>query len=283
MRIVDVDGDGDMDLYGANWQGSTVELWENQTCQSSGLHVRLHVIDRHRPWRAVFIAAADLDADGLPDVVTGGHWYRNPGFASGSWDRHSIGEPANNMAALLDLDGDGDIDVLASAWRDSGDGPEMVWAENDGRGRFTVHRNVPRAEGDFLQGVAVMPRTQGGRQQIALSWHKAGHGIQVLTVPVPPQEGTWHWERISQHSQDEALTAGDIDRDGRTDLLLGTQWLRNQGDHWTLQHLSMREDPPGSQSAGGSERRRPARRGRGVRGHQSAWRHRVVRATSFGP
>jgi hypothetical protein len=34
MRIVDVDGDGDMDLYGANWQGRTVELWENQTCRS---------------------------------------------------------------------------------------------------------------------------------------------------------------------------------------------------------------------------------------------------------
>jgi len=31
MRIVDVDGDGRPDLYGANWRGSrVVELWRNR-------------------------------------------------------------------------------------------------------------------------------------------------------------------------------------------------------------------------------------------------------------
>lgn len=30
MRMVDVDADGDMDLYGANWQENLVELWLNQ-------------------------------------------------------------------------------------------------------------------------------------------------------------------------------------------------------------------------------------------------------------
>jgi hypothetical protein len=29
MRIADLDGDGDMDLYGANWRGRAVEWWEN--------------------------------------------------------------------------------------------------------------------------------------------------------------------------------------------------------------------------------------------------------------
>jgi hypothetical protein len=30
MRIVDVEGDGDLDLYGANWQDDTVKIWINQ-------------------------------------------------------------------------------------------------------------------------------------------------------------------------------------------------------------------------------------------------------------
>ncbi len=30
MRIVDVDGDSDLDLYGANWQDDTVKVWINQ-------------------------------------------------------------------------------------------------------------------------------------------------------------------------------------------------------------------------------------------------------------
>jgi hypothetical protein len=29
MKIADVDGDGDLDLYGANWRGTQVDLWEN--------------------------------------------------------------------------------------------------------------------------------------------------------------------------------------------------------------------------------------------------------------
>lgn len=31
MRIADIDGDGDMDLYGADWRGRTVEWWENRS------------------------------------------------------------------------------------------------------------------------------------------------------------------------------------------------------------------------------------------------------------
>ncbi|MCP5112831.1 MAG: VCBS repeat-containing protein, partial [bacterium] len=30
MRIADIDGDGDMDLYGANWRGRSVEWWDNR-------------------------------------------------------------------------------------------------------------------------------------------------------------------------------------------------------------------------------------------------------------
>lgn len=30
MRIADIDGDGDLDLYGANWRGRRVEWWENK-------------------------------------------------------------------------------------------------------------------------------------------------------------------------------------------------------------------------------------------------------------
>lgn len=51
----------------------------------------------------------------------------------------------------------------------------------------------------------------------------------MLTIPSNPASGPWQLERVADLSQDEALSAGDIDRDGRTDLLLGTRWLRNEG------------------------------------------------------
>ncbi|MCB0130672.1 MAG: carbohydrate binding domain-containing protein, partial [Caldilineaceae bacterium] len=66
-----------------------------------------------------------------------------------------------------------------------------------------------------------------GLWEVALSWHQAGKGIQLLTVPANPATGRWRRSLASSTSLDEQISAGDIDRDGDPDLLLGTRWLRN--------------------------------------------------------
>ncbi len=246
IRVADIGNDGDIDIVGANhgnYGGSTpLHLWENVSEKPA--HVlpldkwERHVIDPDRPWRAVFIAAADLDGDAMPDIATGGWWYRNPGQAGGIWKRHLIGEPLNNMAVLCDFDWDGKMDVLGTKGKGAEASAKFVWAKNDGAASFRILDNIPEAKGDFLQGAAA---TQFSylKNTVVLSWHKPGYGVQLLHAPKKdPSNEKWTWETISEVSQDEQVSTGPIGANVRPSIVMGTKWLQNSQDSWDLHTIN---------------------------------------------
>ena len=237
MKIVDIDNDGDPDLYGANWQGNDVELWINNHVNVSLTAWERHVIDNSKPWRSVFIMAGDVNNDNLKDIITGGWWYQNPGTAGGTWSRNTIGSPLNNAAVVYDFNGDDSPDILGTEGQGSNDNSNFSWALNDGTGNFTINDNIDAGTGDFLQGIAVLREGTSYPFQVALSWHQEGTALQSLNVPQNTLSSQWTIGELSSVSLSEDLSAGDIDSDNDPDLLLGTTWLRDDGTSFSSHTL----------------------------------------------
>jgi len=166
MRVGDFDGDGDLDLLGTGRKSNEVTWFENRS-PAKGLDAgpvtwAKHLIDAASKCPA-HGNPADMDGDGDLDVVMalgfyyrpGSNdpassqkqeenqvvWYENSGRpAEGPWKKHVIGPRYDDAfeAVAGDLDGDGDIDVAATSWRNPG---RLAWFENPGnpRGEWTRH------------------------------------------------------------------------------------------------------------------------------------------------
>ena len=156
-EIADIDGDGDLDivsLVSQEWE----EVWLFVNDGRGHFTPKLVWGATNADFGSSWITVVDLNRDGRPDVLYsngdafdyapankrpwhGVQWLENTG--NGQFDYHRIADLSGaSSPQAADIDGDGDLDVVVVSAYNTWDAPaaqSLVWLENDGRMRFTMH------------------------------------------------------------------------------------------------------------------------------------------------
>jgi len=244
----DFDRDGDMDLIVADFgwhQTGQVLFLENRTSSGGEVTFAAHQVDGLHG--ASHVRVVDLDDDGRREIVVlysqGYEMVRCyvplDNFAFEIRDLYRAPSPAWGFTGLktVDLDGDGDLDLLLS----NGDTFDnnivkpyhgVQWLENHGAFRFEPHSLATMygaycadaadidADGDLdvVACALISPAAQDGGQvperMDSLIW------LEQVT----PGEFVRHVLE-SQQTHHPTLTCGDGDGDGRMDVLVGNGQL----------------------------------------------------------
>ena len=188
------------------------------------------VTHRVGTFRSEACGVADFDGDGRLDIVSGPYLYLAPEWTpveireiSGSVDDQGKGYLDDFMNLPLDVDGDGKTDVISGAWF----AQQVAWYRNTLGAPGNWPEQVVDRGGNFESGDLVdidgdgepneiMPHTQ---QTVWFERGAVASGAQGLVKHV-----------ISAKAMDFGCGVGDINGDGRPDVLRPNAWFEAPAD-----------------------------------------------------
>jgi len=208
-------------------------------------------------WRASFVVA-DMNGDGIPDIVApppriGDNklhiWVGNGKGGFTEWPLSFFsedGKPTTTFGigyggvAVGDIDGDGKMDVVSASH-----GGGLVALLGDGKGGFTTSRKGLPARDFSSQAVALLDADGDGKLDIVASRDvpeaSETRKLDYQQIRVYLNRGSNGWEfkpdGLVGGLYSTSLTAWDYDRDGRVDVLSGSNYSggltlvwKNKGD-----------------------------------------------------
>ncbi|MCE3296581.1 MAG: hypothetical protein K0R65_2295 [Crocinitomicaceae bacterium] len=251
LASADMDNDGDQDIAFAESPGAMYELgWFRN--DGTGDYQWMNAASTW-DW-VVDVNAVDYDNDGLVDLAVASsqddriNWFKNQGSNQFSqWITVSSNlQDIINDVEYSDLDGDGDLDVLASNTESVGsnhrvDDRRVVWYENEGNGNYSRHKVI--CYKDVLEDPGQIKAgdidNDGDNDVVVLSSY---FDNDQLTWFENDGNGNFTYDDMntinSFSDQINSFDIGDLDADGDIDVVINKQefnestviWYKNGGN-----------------------------------------------------
>ena len=190
--------------------------------------------DRERIGDVTYEAASvfDVDNNGVLDIVSGEYWFRGPDFK----ERHKIcdvqpeGDYYDDFGDIpIDVNGDGYTDIVTGAWW----GKKLQWRENP-KGQPVEWQVHDIAETGNVERPCIYDIDGDGHVEVIPNC--PGEPVKIFKLVRDSQgKGAGRFDQfvISEGPQGHGLGFGDINGNGRPDVVLNNGWLEAPEDPYS--------------------------------------------------
>ena len=231
VEVGDLDDDGDLDIllsssrhWGFGFNAGIIAWFENEGDGE---------FTRHDIWagRAKSVAPlTDIDSDGDLDIfgvdisIEGDItlWFENDGDGGFEVNELPVLLGSIKSPGIIDLDRDGDVDLLISDFYSDRYGNYMYWLENSGEEEFEAHA----ISIGFLRGVRdfdIVDFDLDRDYDLIIAGYEEREGPDFAVLE---NDGEQNFEPIlisNEHLRPRKTLTADVDRDGDVDIILGAE------------------------------------------------------------
>ena len=222
------------------------------------------------------LTVKDLNGDGIPDYIyndtEGKRVYTRTYLGGDRFEEQTLMKDLDvTNIYCYDFDKDGDVDILLTFdYLSSSTFSFLVFAENTGKGKFTIHEHSFKTKWAFGQCLdfdndGYMELLAGVQDEGRLEYRCSVHGLYLFRLddmkkveePSAMQvDATFFYERDNGPGTDwqeavvsrldENITVADIDNDGRLELLADT--TKTAGGYWATKDLPLLQGIPANEA-----------------------------------